>query len=77
MTTTEQAQAIKDYMDFRAQRKNVKHGLGLDFYCHRIEQGVFYFFGVTIGPDGLESDEQTPALFREWMGSGEQWNHRR
>jgi hypothetical protein len=69
MTTAEQAQAIKDYMDFRAQRENVKHGLGLDFYCNGIEQGIVYFFGVTLGPDGLTSDIQTPALFREWMAS--------
>jgi hypothetical protein len=60
------AEQLFDYMTFRAARENQVHELDVACYCAHIEAGVRTFFGIAIGPDGLEADEQQPGLFREW-----------
>src|SRR5579859_2273485 len=39
MTTTEQAQSIRAYMEFRAKRENKKHTLTSDFYRRAMKGG--------------------------------------
>ena len=72
MTITDQARVIRDYMAFRAGREKVPHDLTFNDYRREIERGALCFFGVTVGPHGLVSDEQAPHLFREWMNTREQ-----
>lgn len=66
MTITEQAQALTDYMNFRAACEGLKHTLTPAFYAAYIEKGCNEFFGVHVGPDGLVWDEQQPALFAQY-----------
>jgi hypothetical protein len=74
MNTTERARAIRDYMIFRAGRENQVHSLPLSFYKAHIKNGCTNFFGVTIGADGLDCDDEQPTLFKDWIAI--QWLER-
>jgi hypothetical protein len=66
------ARELHDYMRFRAEREGQPHELTLAFYQDAINKGIMTFFGVSIGPDGLEWDVRQPQLFKEWKSTGRQ-----
>jgi hypothetical protein len=69
------AQELHAYMEFRAQREGQPHELTLAFYQDAINKGIMTFFGVTIGPDGLEWDTKQPQFFKEWRKARQAHEH--
>ena len=37
----------------------------MEFYQSHLDAGIQTFFGVVVGPEGLEGDVQQPQLFAE------------
>lgn len=64
--TESTAQRLHAYMTFRAEREGQVHDLTTDYYQAALDKGIKGFFGVAVGPDGLEYDTQQPQLFTEW-----------
>jgi hypothetical protein len=61
------ARDLHEYMSFRAEREGVGYELDAGFFLEALQQGVAVFFGISIGANGIEADEQNPAAFAEWQ----------
>jgi hypothetical protein len=66
LTNTEKASQLHNYMTFRAEREHQRHDLTPHFYRQHLDAGITTFFGVDVGPNGLERDAQQPLIFRRW-----------
>ena len=70
MTLNEVAAELHDYLSFRALREGVGCSLNRKSFLEQLRAGVTSFFGIRIGPDGIEDDKQNPSAL-------EAWRHRR
>jgi hypothetical protein len=64
------ADALHDYMQFRAHQEGVGYELSSELFETLMRRGVYVFFGVECDESGLLSDSQQPAIFREWQKYG-------
>ena len=61
------AEQVHAYMNFRAAREGVGHGLNLEFYEDALKKGSTGFFGVVVRDGAIVEDRQQPKLFKEWL----------
>jgi hypothetical protein len=60
------ARDLHEYLAFRARREGVAYSLDPGFFLDALRRGAVMIFGIHIGADGIEADEQNPAAFAEW-----------
>jgi hypothetical protein len=54
-------------MMFRTDQESEQYGLSPEFFLDALQKGVTNFFGISVGNDGLEADEQNPEAFAKWQ----------
>jgi hypothetical protein len=67
-TLKEVAAELHNYVSFRAHREGRGYGLDPKFFLGHLRDGITRFFGITIGPNGIEDDEQNPSALEAWRG---------
>ena len=61
------ARELHAYMDFRAQRENLRHEFDVEFYVDALaHKRAEVFFGVHVGENSLLWDDENPAAFQAW-----------